>query len=435
VSAIVMWARTEGRKRWGTLLVLAVLVALAGGVTIGAVAGARRADTAFARFTAHTRDQNVTAFPTFESMDVADPALEPRLAAAFDEAVAVPGVISATEGVLWAATPSPEIAAFQFGLARVAGEPSRPFVVAGAIPDLDDAHQVILNERAARTLGVGVGDRVTIHTVSPEQSQEWAENNASVDNFRGPEVPVTVAAITRSVEDIAQAEDATITLTAGFLRDYGANVLHCRCAVTLYVDPNRLDEVIPQLEAIYTPLGMEASEVEEGRLPRQVADGITTEVVALRLLAIAAAVAGLIVVAQAMARQAAEAGADNGARRAMGATPRQLAAGTTVAILPAVFAGTVGAAVLAIGLSALTPRGLARQAEVDPGVRVDVSVVVTGALLVALVGAVLAAVASQWAARPPRRDAHRYTALPGWLGGPGPCSASPSPSAPVAAVA
>ena len=415
VSAVVIWARAEWRRRWGTLAVLAFLVALAGGVTIGAVAGARRADTAFARFTAHTRDENVTAFPTFESADVFDPALEPRLAAAFDEAVALPGVISATEGVLWAATPSPEIAAFQSGLARLAGEPSRPFVVAGDVPDLDDAHQVVLNERAARALDVGVGDRLTILTVAPEQSQEWGENDGSVDDFRGPEVPVTVAAITRGAEDIAQAEDPRISLTAGFLRDYGAEVFHCRCVVGLYVDPSHLDEVIPRLEAIYAPLGMEASQVEEGQLPRQVADGITTEVVALRLLAVAAAVAGLIVVAQAMARQAAEAGADNGVRRAMGATRRQLAAGTTMAILPAVLVGTVGAAAFAVALSALTPRGLARQAEVDPGVRVDVPVLVAGVLVVAVVGAVLAALASQWAARPPGRDAHRYTALPGWL--------------------
>ena len=79
MTAIMIWARAEWRRRWGTLAVLAVLVALAGGVTIGAVAGARRADTAIARFTAHTRDHNVTAFPTFESLDVVDPALEPRL--------------------------------------------------------------------------------------------------------------------------------------------------------------------------------------------------------------------------------------------------------------------------------------------------------------------------------------------------------------------
>jgi hypothetical protein len=185
VSAAVIWARTEWRRRWGTLAVLAFLVALAGGVTIGAVAGAGRADTAFVRFTAHTRDANVTVFPTFESAEVFDPSLEPRLAAAFDEAVALPSVISATEAVLWAATPSPEIAAFQFGLARLAGEPSRPFVVAGEVPDVDDGHQVTLNELAARILDVGVGDRLTIHTVAPDQAQEWDENSGSMDEFRG----------------------------------------------------------------------------------------------------------------------------------------------------------------------------------------------------------------------------------------------------------
>jgi hypothetical protein len=41
------WVRSEGQRTWRSLLGLAVLIELSDGVTLAAVGGARRADTAF----------------------------------------------------------------------------------------------------------------------------------------------------------------------------------------------------------------------------------------------------------------------------------------------------------------------------------------------------------------------------------------------------
>jgi hypothetical protein len=43
------WLRLDLRRRWRSLVVLALLVALSAGVVLTAVAGARRGDTAFGR--------------------------------------------------------------------------------------------------------------------------------------------------------------------------------------------------------------------------------------------------------------------------------------------------------------------------------------------------------------------------------------------------
>src|SRR2546423_1910495 len=50
MRAVWLRGRTDLRTRWGSTLLLVVLTWLAGGVVIGAVAGARRTDTAMARF-------------------------------------------------------------------------------------------------------------------------------------------------------------------------------------------------------------------------------------------------------------------------------------------------------------------------------------------------------------------------------------------------
>ncbi|MGZ4603693.1 MAG: hypothetical protein ACXV0U_08855, partial [Kineosporiaceae bacterium] len=48
------WFRLDAARRWRSLLVLALLIAVAGGTVLTAVAGARRGMTALDRLTART---------------------------------------------------------------------------------------------------------------------------------------------------------------------------------------------------------------------------------------------------------------------------------------------------------------------------------------------------------------------------------------------
>ena len=50
MGSLGLWVRSEWRNGWRSLLGLALLIALGGGVTLAALAGARRADTAIDRF-------------------------------------------------------------------------------------------------------------------------------------------------------------------------------------------------------------------------------------------------------------------------------------------------------------------------------------------------------------------------------------------------
>jgi ABC-type lipoprotein release transport system permease subunit len=93
----------------------------------------------------------------------------------------------------------------------------------------------------------------------------------------------------------------------------------------------------------------------------------------------------------------------------LGFTSRDHVVGSVLRIAPAVVAGALGAAAVAIALSPLFPRGLARRAEPAPGVLVDPPVIVLGAAAVVVGVLGLTAVTAWWSWR---RAAHGIRTAP-----------------------
>ncbi len=409
-----MTAHVEWRRRWGSLALLALLVTLAGGVTMGAVAAARRADTAFQRFVDSTGDPEIQADgfanPTAWSSD------QTAASAAFDAAVAVPGVVRGDRMAAVAVAATEEADAFSFAIVEQRGEPANAFMVEGRMFDPAEPHEVVVNEAGSRAFGVGVGDSLVLGTVGWDQLEDYLAENGIGDERTGPRIEVTVTGIQRAAFDIAQQDDPFITLGPAFVEQYGDQVIHCMCIDVFDAAPGRADEAVAGLARLYEPYGFDVEFEEQGALPEHAANGIDVEVAAMRLLAIAAGLATVIVVGQAIARQAAASAEDRAIASALGASTGQQTLAGVLAIVPAIIAGSVGSVLVAVALSALTPRGFARRAEVDPGVRIDAFVLTLGTLAVLAVGVSILVAATWRSVRPRSAGTPRFVGLPSGVG-------------------
>ena len=364
-----MTACVEWRRRWGSLALLALLVTLAGGVPIGAVAAARRADTAFARFSAATGEPDIQA-DGFAAPGAWGPGHD-GAPEAFAEVLAQPGVVDGQRFAAVAVAATEEFDAFSFAIIDQGGQPAVPFMVEGRMFDVDDPHEGVVNEAGAAAFGVGVGDTLEVLTVG------WDRARRVHRRQRRRSRALRAAHLGDGDRDHPQRgrhrpagrplPDARPGVRRA-LRRRGDQLpvhRHVRRRAGSREGGRQLDR------ARLRDDGYVVDFEEGGDLPEHVANGIDVEVAAMQLLAVAAGLAGLIVVAQAIARHAAGSAGDRATTSALGATAGQQTMMGVLEVAPAIVAGAFGSVVLAVGLSTLTPRGLARQAEIDPGLRID----------------------------------------------------------------
>ncbi|MEW9530496.1 ABC transporter permease [Microbispora sp. NPDC049125] len=386
------WLSLELRRRWRALAVLALLIAFASGTVLAAVAGARRGDTAADRLAAATRAATVVMRP-FDSD------------ARFWAAVRALPQVEALTTLPAMAFGVDDLPDTRSGLTLPPGDAELfrtievPVILDGRLADPGRVDEVVVTSLFRENRGKGVGDRVTLRLMTPEQA---AATNRPGGGLRpaGPAIPARIVGVVRSswFAENPGGGGGVIASPALFAR-YHANIVGAHSEIPIEglarlkggrgaIAAFRAD--VSRVTGSY--VDMEDIDATVTAHRRQV-DGY--EAAALTFFAAVAAVAAIVLVGQAMARYCGTAIAELRSLGAVGMTPRQqvtaASAGPTLSGIAGVLLGVAGA----VAASSWMPIGSAALHEPAPGLDVDAPVLVLGGALVAvLAGAGAAATAA-----------------------------------------
>ena len=183
------WLRLEVRRRWRSLLVLALLVALATATVLTAAAGARRGQTAFGRLWDSTLPATVTVLPNQPGFD-------------WDKIRALPEVDVLSEfpvnGNPFVLTCCPQASGgvSRRSATRLAGPSSGRSMLAGRMFNPARADEVRRHAAVRAFYHKGVGDVVTMRLASPEQVNEhWDGTTKPL----GPAIQARIVGVGRTV--------------------------------------------------------------------------------------------------------------------------------------------------------------------------------------------------------------------------------------------
>src|SRR6266568_2609677 len=405
---VLAWLRLDSRRRWRSLMVLGLLVALATMTVLTAVAGARRGQSAFSRLWARTLPATVTVLLNQPGFDWARIRALPEVAALSTFAVtgfAIDGYPLAGQNI-----------GFPPGDGQILRTIERPVVLQGRVFDPSRADEVVVTANFPAGYGKGVGDMLTLRLATPRQSDHGYDPSDGVAPG-GPRVRVRIVGVIRSFWfSDSPGSGGALVPSPGLLTRYRANLIgrrgdgHINALVRLRGGM----AAIPAFRAdLARATGQSDIDVWNNYvdLAGPIRRVIAFEAACLLAFGLAALVAAVFLIGQAIARYISATVADLQLLRAPGLRPRQAVAAAVAGPFLAAVAGTTLGVAGAIVASRWMPIGAAAILEPQPGFNADWLVLGIGwvaAPLIVLAGSAAAAGAALAASRgqlAPRRSA------------------------------
>src|SRR6266498_771126 len=383
-----MRLRSEVRARWRSWLGLALLIGLAAAAAAAAAAGARRTETAYPRF---VQAQNGYDLITGGLPGNIDPGRALARMEALTEVAQWARVdVAASTAILPSGrvAPAPELMAVTDLMGRAGFRLNRFKVISGRMASLRAPGEAMIDFPTADREGLRVGSVIKYIVGSPDAKRPRLAAVRIVGIVASPgqfpavgalsafgSVYVTPAFVDSNHIRPSPGDAALLIRLRRGVADRDAFLRHKAAAGLGRVD-------VPFVQQVQTA-GIQRS--------------IRLESQALWALSVLTGLAALAIVGQSLARQTYLDSADLPALRALGFSRAQL---FSLGIIRAAIIGMASACVVvpvAVLLSPLTPVGLARIAEPDPGFAVDAWPLLLGAVLAAFL-TVLASAIPAWAA-------------------------------------
>jgi ABC-type antimicrobial peptide transport system permease subunit len=426
LGLVVLRWRVDMRAHWRSVLALVLVVGIGGGAALAGFAGARRTDTALGRFLTYDQPGDGGFLFGSQAQPPAVPGLAPdslALAPIEQRVVDLPQVESHFRApYLFVATRPTgshvgDLNVLGPGDPELFRSMDRPLIIAGRLPDPRRADEAVVNDFAAAQSHLRLGSMVRLYAYSYDQIAGGALASAvSLPMPAGPSFSVHVVGIIRQPADVSailpvaakqkvsyEGQQNLFTSPA-FLPQYATGL---GIPVNQIPDINLVSLRLHHGFGDWAAFASAANTIAQGSVdPTPGGDlyaarsaaasaqrGVHVDVVVLLLFASLTALITLVFVGQAIARQVSAASDDFTTLRQLGATRRQL---VLVVMARATVIGVAGgtlALAVAYALSAFTPVGLARQAEIHPGAAFDATLLVPCAVA-------LAALVVAWSALP-----------------------------------
>jgi ABC-type lipoprotein release transport system permease subunit len=416
VPAVRMRLRAELRSRWRAWLTLAVLAGVGAGLVIATAAAARRTDDAVERYRAAAEvfdvwvgknEMSAEAFARVEKLPQVARAIR-SFDVAFWGRTDAGRVVTVNDVELNAPINGPD-----------AGH-ERTKYLSGRPPDPARADEIYVGARAAEENDLQVGSTLRVRVATPRELGKFGATGP----FRAgadPETTGTGPLLTLRVVGVAAEVLPTdalpwTSMSRGFYETYRKRV-----GVWFPLTAIRLKRGDADLDAFRAGVERMAGGQQFAFYPyrgytTKLESSIDLQTQALLVLAVLGALAVLVLVGQALARQATLESSDHPLLLSLGMTHRQLFALGMMRVAPVSLAAGVLALGIAVALSPLAPIGVARWAEPDPGLALDAPLVGGGAVATtALV--LLAAIVPTWRASRtrPHDGRRRSSATVGFL--------------------
>ena len=388
------------RTSWRALVAIALLFGLTAGLSLAALASARRTSSAFDRLL-----QANTASDLSINYGKYEPAIDSALAR-------LPGVASSATDVAFNAVALDDTGHIRTDITNdfetvgsVDGrffDQDRVVAIDGRLPDPARVDEVAINESTARK-GIAVGDELSLGMITQQQLDDSQDPYSLVPETREH---VTVVGEIVFLDEVIQDDNDVIgrlIATPAFTRKnaegfatYGWQGLRLEPGA----DPSRVSAAARALLLARDPEDPGFTlirTVEEDRT--RVERAVLPQVSALLIISLLVGVVALVLGLQAAVRQIRSGETDLSIYRSFGLGQRALTATAAAPVLLSIGLGALLAAVVALAASPLSPFGTLHRVEVDPGVHVDVAVIIGGVAALAAIAALGVVIAARSSAR------------------------------------
>ncbi len=370
--------RAELRRRWRSWLAIVALVGLVGGVVLGAVEAGRRTQSAFPAFVAaHGFDSYIYSTSPVPSMAKLPMVKSAELTFGPDNGPAT----------CRCRAPIPES---NIGLlVPTSAHAPLPFkLVSGRLPDPGSQNQVVVSYTLKKDYGVQLGTVIRMPLYSSSQTAAYNNAEGTLPKPLGPNLAYRVVGFEVTEFEFPAGGPPSYDLftSAAFARTVLPRAAH---GYVYFVRLRHGAADIPRFDVAMQKLTGFAYNQNADEQVASVEASIHPQAIGWWVLAALAALVGLAVVGQALARQTIAESSDYPTFGALGANRTQLLTLGLARNVMLAAIGAVSAVVIAVLLSPVAPLGEARMAEPSTGFRFYGPVLALGAVGVAVIVLVL----------------------------------------------